>query len=191
MNKISKILVMAVVILVVVTISLSVNAVSNSDLISYVTGEHTVLGTKYQLSSEQKDTVKNYLTQNPVDDATAESIKADLVEAVNQLNATGATGLDKVSDSAKAKVTSLLKSAGSKAGLVVTVDTSAKTITVKDGSGNTLISNSYTSAVASTSASVSQSTSGTLVYTGTSYIVGISILAIIAVAIVLVLRKKA
>lgn len=195
MNKISKSLVMAVVVLAVITMSVVVSAFSNADLISYITADQVVNGETYKLSNDQKTAVTNYLNEHPVSDEVAASIKEDIEEAKRQITATGATKADQVSDTVKAKVTSLLKSAGDKAGVLVTVNSKDKTVTITEkATGKNLAAGSYAAYVKSEGSSaangVSQS-SGTLVYTGANYVLyAIPVLAIVAVAIVLVVRKR-
>ncbi len=193
MNKISKLLVMSIVTLAVVAMSVSVNAFSNSDLISYVTSDQVVNGETYKFSNDQKNAITKYLTENPVSDDVAASVKEDIEEAKRQITATGATKADQVSDAVKSKIVSLLKSAGEKVGLIVTVNTKDKTVTLTEKeTGKDIAAGSYAAYVKSNVASsgVSQ-TSGTLVYTGANYLLYIiPTIAIIAVAVILVIRKR-
>ena len=89
--KISKSILMAIVFLAVITMSFSVSAFSNTDLISYLTSTQTVNGTSYVLSEDQKNAVRDYLTTNPVSDDVAESIRVDIETAKSMIAATGAT----------------------------------------------------------------------------------------------------
>ena len=195
MNKVSKFFVMTIVILAVVAMSVSVSAFSNSDLISYVTSDQVVNGETYRFSNDQKTAITNYLTANPVSDDVAASVKEDIEEAKRQITATGATRADQVSKAVKSKVTTLLKSAGDKVGLVVTVNTKDKTVTLTEkATGKAVAAGSYAAYVHSNNSSavsgVSQS-SGTLVYTGANYaLYVIPVLTIVAVATILVIRKR-
>lgn len=196
MNKVSKFLVMTIVILAVIAMSVSVSAFTNSDLISYVTSDQVVNGETYRFSDDQKTAITKYLTENPVSDDVAASVKEDIEEAKRQITATGATKADQVSETVKTKVISLLKSAGEKVGLSVTVNTQDKTVTLTEKStGKDIAAGSYAAYVKSNNSSsavsgVSQ-TSGTLVYTGANYaLFVIPVLAIVAVATVLVIRKR-
>lgn len=196
MNKVSKFLVMTVVILAVIAMSVSVSAFTNSDLISYVTSDQVVNGETYKFSDDQKTAITNYLTANPVSDDVAASVKEDIEEAKRQITATGATKADQVSDAVKSKIISLLKSAGNKVGLTVTVNTQDKTVTLTEkATGKDIAAGSYAAYVTSNNSSsavsgVSQ-TSGTLVYTGANYeLFVVPVLAIVAVATILVIRKR-
>ncbi|MCI8276863.1 MAG: hypothetical protein HFJ46_02905 [Clostridia bacterium] len=196
MNKVSKLLVMTIVILAVITLSVTVKAFSNADLIAYVTSDQTVNGETYKFSNDQKTAITNYLNAHPVSDEVAASVKEDIEEAKRQITATGATRADQISDEVQSKVMSLLKSAGSKIGVNVSFDTKNKTVTLKDkATGTNIVSGSYAAYVksnASTPGSVGASqTSGRLVYTGANYILyAIPVLAIVAVATILVIRKR-
>lgn len=197
MNKM-KVIYVLIVVMVLTSITLSVQAFSNSELISFVTQKHTVLGRDYQLSGDQITAVNNYLQSNPVSDTTADSIRAQLTEAMTILNASGVVQLSQLPDATVAKVTSLIQSAASQAGLKVSINGNTKVLTVTDASGAHILSASY--AIGYTPANGgpgggapvgSQSNTGKLVYTGASNtLVAISGLAIIAVATVLVIRRK-
>ena len=128
--KLSKSLIMAFVFVAVITMSLSVNAFSNTDLITYLTNTQTVNGTSYVLSAEQQIAVKDYLNAHPVTDEVAESIKNDIETAKAKIAATGAKKPSELNQTVKGEVISLVKSAGNKAGVDVVVDLQNKTVTI-------------------------------------------------------------
>ena len=191
--KISKSILMAIVFLAVITMSFSVSAFSNTDLISYLTSTQTVNGTSYVLSEDQKNAVRDYLTTNPVSDDVAESIRVDIETAKSMIAATGATKPSQLSQEVETKVINLLKSAGNKAGVDVVVDLKAKTVTIIEKSTGKHLAAGSTKAFIyadSTNNSASQ-TSGTLVYTGANDLLFVvPVLAVVAVATLVVIKKR-
>ena len=191
--KVSRIIIMALVFVAVITMSLSVKAFTTVDLIGYLTSEQSVNGTKYVLSEDQKVAVRDYLTAHPVSDEVAESIKNDIETAKAKIAATGATKPSQVSQAVKNEVISLLKTAGNKAGVDVVVNLQAKTVTiVEQATGKNLASGSTKAFIYadSTNNSASQ-TSGTLVYTGAQSLVYIiPVLAVVAIASLIVIKKR-
>jgi len=190
MNKVSKILVMAIVILAVITMSLNVNA-STEKLKAYVGDIHNINNMVFELTDSQKTVVLNYIST--LDDATAESIYQDILKVESLVGSTGATNVKNISKSVKSEIIGIATSAAAKAGLALTVNTSNNTFTLtKNVDGNVLISGSadaltsYVTAGSSSAASGSQ----TLLYTGANYAVyAVAVLAIVAVAIVV--KKRA
>ena len=195
MNKVSKLLVMAVVILAVITMSLSVNA-STQALKDYVLDIHNINDMVFELTDSQKTVVSNYIST--LDDATAASIHADIAKAENLVRSTGVTNVKAIDKATKTQVINLATSAANKAGLTLTVNTANNTFTLTKVSGDVLISGSadalttYNKAPASSGTSSSTATSNgqTLLYTGANYAVyAVAVLAIVAVAIVV--KKRA
>lgn len=191
--KLSKSLIMAFVFVAVITMSLSVNAFSNTDLITYLTNTQTVNGTSYVLSAEQQIAVKDYLNAHPVTDEVAESIKNDIETAKAKIAATGAKKPSELNQTVKSEVISLVKSAGNKAGVDVVVDLQNKTVTIiEQATGKHLAAGSTKAFIYSDSTNNSSSqTSGTLVYTGANSLVYIlPVLAVVAVATLIVIKKR-
>lgn len=194
----TKLLVMtSIIVAAIAMMSVKVSAFTNSELIVYLTSTQTVNGESVSLNANQKAAVTDYLTNNPVDEATAESIKADIESAKAEIAATGKTKLDQMSEATKASVVSKIKTAASKAGVTVTVDSKNNNVTITDKTGKVLSSANYnqyatTPAAGGSAASTGSSqTSGTLVYTGANAVVYIvSALAIVAVATLAVVRKR-
>lgn len=202
MNKLSKIISVMVLMIVMMSISIVVNAATNDDVISYVTMSHTVNGRTFELNKTQRQSLTQYLKENPVTNSEADEIIAKLSEAKIKLEQSGATKASQVSDSVKAEVVSLVKSAGEIAGLDVQVDIAKEIVTIKtiDGKKTIIKATSFKNLVteqknnagssnnAGTSnnnaSSSSSSNSGKkLVYTGNDYGVAIkTIVAIVAVA---------
>lgn len=210
MNKLYKIISIALLIIVVISMTMTVNAYTNESVISYISKAHTVNGRTVQLSGTQRESLTKYLRENPVTDSEANEIIAKLDEAKALIDNSGATDLSQLSENIKAEVVSLVKSAGAIAGLEVQIDTKSETITIKDKNGNVIIratsyselnktagSNSNANASSTTNAQGSNKNNAKpekkLVYTGgANYVVALkSVIAIVAVAMVgMVLKNK-
>ena len=200
MSKLSKLIVMAIVILAVVTMSVSVKAYTNSDVIGYVNNIHNVNNILFELKDNQKTALINYLTAHPVSDDVANSIKADIDAAEKQIANTGATNIDQISKDVKANVVALVKSAASKAGLTLTVNSADETFVVKSSDGKVVTSGSvranvsYATGTAATPASstasttTAKSTGKKLLYTGSNY--ALYVLPVVAIVAVAVLGRK-
>ena len=189
MSKLNKVLVILALVAMVLSVTITVNASTNNDVIAYISKAHTVNGRTAQLSSSQIQSLTQYLNNNPVSDDEAGQIIANLENAKTTISNAGATKLSDLSESTKSQIMNYVKTAGSLAGLSVSFNTSNETVTIKDMNGNVIVSatsysslNSYT--VSSTSSS---STSGKLVYTGNNYssviILGVAIVAIATAAV--------
>lgn len=217
MNKLLKIVSVLVMIVMIVSVSLSVNAYTNDNVIEYISKAHTVNGRTVQLSKTQRQSLTQYLQNNPVTESEADEIIGKLDSAKSKLDNSGATNLSQLSDSIKAEVVSLVKSAGSIAGLNVEVDTVNEVVTIKDSNGNSVVSatsysqfnknpnktnsttnadnkqdnsNTNNSATNSTVTNTKKDSVPKLVYTGRNYSVAKIIVAIVAVAIVGIVVKK-
>ena len=196
MRKLSKLLVMAVVVLAVITMSMNVNA-STQALKDYVGDIHNINGMTFELTNNQKTAVLNYISG--LSDATAASVQAKIAQAENLIRETGATSLSQISLETKETVLSLAKSAAQEAGLTLSVDTKAKTFTLTKSDGSVLTSGGYTSLIGNVASAgtgaanyggAAQTAGSTLLYTGSNYAVyAVAVLAIVAVAIVV--KKRA
>lgn len=181
MNKLSKVLVMAVLMLALVLVSFSVNAYSNSDLISYVNdGSYTLGGKTYSLSDKDKVALTNYLTENPVSDEDANAIRANVEAIIAEVEATGVKSIEEIDANVMAEITKLAQAAGARAGLDISIDSAKGTVTIATEDGAVLVSTTY----------VGEETSDKLLYTGTNSLVFVlPVLAIVAVAIIV--KKRA
>ncbi len=203
MNKLSKIISVIVLMIVMISMSAVVNAATNDDVISYVTMAHTINGRTFQLDKAQRQSLTQYLKENPVTNSEADEIIAKLNEAKIKLEQTGATNASQVSESVRAEVVSLVKSAGEIAGLDVQVDITKEFVTIKtlDGKKTIVKAISYTKYLSdekvtpnagtnnsgatnnNSGSSTSNKTGNKLVYTGNDGSVAIkTIVAIVAVA---------
>lgn len=203
MNKLSKLISVIVLIFLVISMSVVAHAATNDDVISYVTMAHTINGRTFQLDKAQRQSLTQYLKENPVTNSEADEIITKLSEAKIKLEESGATNASQVSDSVRAEVVSLVKSAGEIAGLDVQVDIAKELVTIKtlDGKKTIIKAISYTKYLSdekvtpnagnnnsgainnNSGSSTSNKTGNKLVYTGNDYSVAIkTILAIVAVA---------
>ena len=190
--KVSKLLVMALVVLAVITMSLNVHA-GTEELKAYVGDIHNINDMVFELTDSQKTVVLNYIST--LDDTTADAVMNDIIAAENLVRNTGATSISQISADVKKEVINLGKSAADKAGLILTVDTASNVFTLTKKDGGTLISGSAdalisTNQAPSGTASSSASTGKTLLYTGANNAVyAVAVLAIVAVAVVV--KKRA
>lgn len=205
MNKVVKVMSMIAIMIAVIAMTVSVQAYTNQDVISYVTKAHTVNGRTVQLSQTQRQSLTQYLNENPVTESEANDIIAKLDKAKSLIDNSGATNLSQLSSSIKGEVISLVKEAGRIAELDVQVDMENETVTIKTLKGKVIISaTSYsqfnkdvqkpgtTTTTNSGSTSNGSTTTGKkLVYTGNTNTAGIqTIVAIVAIAIAGVCIKK-
>lgn len=203
--KLSRIsLVIAVALLAIVALTVSANAFSNEDLATYLTTTHMISGTQYKLTDANAVQVKDYLMQHPVTDAQAAQIKSLLDQALSKV--AGDDALSKLTQAEKDEIISLIQQAGNIAGVTVTFNTAADTVTVS-ANGTVIISGSYVndgnggvtvkytnnggSSAGAAAGTAANGGSKTFVYTGAnnSVFAVIALLAVVAVSTVLV--KKA
>lgn len=195
MSKISKLLVMAIVILAVVTMSVKVNA-GTADLINYVTSNHVFNGMMFELDNSQKESVRNYITTS-VTDPQADAAMAKINEAEKLVVDSGATNVANISKATKTQIISLAQEAATAVGLKLEVNTVDNTYNLLNGTTSiasgkidTQIANPGTGAAAGAPAGTTATTGSTLLYTGANYaIYAVVILAIVAVAVVV--KKRA
>lgn len=194
MRKILKMLVMAIVVLAVVTMSLNVNAATSKEtLTNYIRNSHNINGMLFELTNSQKNAVTDYIATS-LDENTANAVYQDIVSIEQTIKNTGATNTSKISQSVKTEVLEKAKATAKKAGLTLNVNTKSKSFTLVKSDGSTLISGSYTSLVTNpgtNNGGASASTSGKkLLYTGANYaLYALPVLAIVAVAVVVKKRK--
>lgn len=193
MRKLSKMLIMALVVLAVVTMSLNVNAAtSKENLTNYIRNVHNVNGMLFELTNSQKNAVTDYIATS-LDENTANSVYQDIVSIEQKIKNTGAANTSQISKQVKTEVLEKAKATAKKAGLTLNVNTKSKSFTLVKSDGKTLISGNYTSLVTNpgTNTENKTATSGKkLLYTGANYaLYALPVLAIVAVAVVVKKRK--
>ncbi len=189
MNKLSKLLVMTMLILAIVAVSINVNAATNADLIyALEEGPSEVNGIKVPLSAADRQTLINYLEKNPLNDERATQIGRNLNYIYILVEESGASSIEDIDSVILEDIVALAQQAGELAGLNVSIDTKAKTFSIKTVDGTSLISKSYVTSEnpsAPTSETKSNGSTTTLLYTGANYAVfALPVLAIVAVAII-------
>ena len=197
MNKLNKLFAILATLIIVMSVTLTVNATTNTDVINYISSPQTVNGVTLKLTSSQVSSLTTYLTENPVNDADAANIISNLDAAKAVITNSGATSLSGLTSDQKTQVMNYVKTAGNYAGLTIEFDTVNETVTVKDLNGNIIISaasyadaSKYTVSGKSDSTSSGTTSSSSLVYTGSNYSVAIIGVAVVAIATIAVIVKK-
>ena len=188
MRKLSKILVMALVVLAVVTMSLNVNAATSKEtLTNYIRNAHNVNGMLFELTNSQKNAVTDYIATS-LDENTANAVYQDIVSIEQKIKNTGAANTSQISKQVKTEVLEKAKATAKKAGLTLNVNTKTKSFTLVKSDGKTLISGNYTSLVTNPGTNAGSTTAASgkkLLYTGANYaLYALPVLAIVAVAVV-------
>ena len=175
MKKSIKILMLTLIVLALLVPM--VKATTHSELLDYLMKSHKIAGKDVSISEENKVKIKRYLSENTLTDEQATKIKAKVDEGIALMERAGVSDPAYLSVSDKVKLIDIGKDAAAVAGLTLVVDSNNDSIEIyKNG---TLIESAST-------------TPGKLVQTGTthySYVI-IPSIAIIAVAVALVVRKK-
>ncbi len=192
MRKISKMLVMAIVVLALVTMSLNVSAATSKEtLTNYIREAHNINGMLFELTNSQKNAVTDYVATS-LDENTANEVYQDIISIEQTIRNTGATNTSQISKSVKTEVLEKAKATAKKAGLTLNVNTKSKSFTLVKEDGTTLISGSYTALVTNPGTNNGTSADGkTLLYTGANYAVYVlPVLAIVAVAVAVIVKKR-
>lgn len=149
MKKLSKLLIMAIVMVAVVTMSLEVNA-GTTTLTEYLNTGHNINGMILELTKAEKNALTKYINQY-VDDATADSIMTDIKSVETLIEGTGAKKVDDISKDDLKKAVDYAKSACTKAGLTLSANTNDKTFRIsKNSDGTVLTSGSYKNKIRTT-----------------------------------------
>ena len=193
MKKVSKLLVMAIVLLAVVTMSLYVNA-GTSDLINYVLDIHNINGMVFELTHSQKSAIKDYLSTS-VTDAQADVAYDKIKEAEKLVASTGVNRIENLSKDVKSKVMSLAVEAANSVGLTLNVNTKDNTFTLSNGS-KVLASGKAESLVVyhktpDKEESKSETKTTKLLYTGSNYAVYACVAIAVVAGAVIVAKKRA
>ena len=198
MRKFSKVLIIALMVMIAVSIFSTVKA-SNKELVGYIGTVHNINGMLWELSNDNKQKLNNFASK--LDDATSDSIMNDIVAAENVVRNSGVTNHNDLSSSQRAQIVSYAQSAAKKAGATLTVDLSKRTYSLKTKGGKVVLAGKIDDLVvdpskgtggsssSSSASSAKTSTGRKLLYTGSNYAVyAVSAVAIVAVAFVV--RKR-
>ena len=197
MRKFSKVIVIALLVMVAVSLFSKVKA-ANKELVAYIGTVHNLNGMLWELSNDNKQKLNSFASK--LDDATSDSIMSDIAAAEKVVINSGVTNHNNLSADQKAQIVAYAQSAAKKAGANLTVDLGKKTYSltksgkvVLAGKIDDLIVDPSTAPAGSSSsnaASAAKTTGRKLLYTGSNYAVyAISAVAIVAVALVAKKRR--
>lgn len=201
MNKLLKLVVMAIIMLAVVAVSINVNAYTNNDLIAHLGDTYTIGDTTYQLKPEKQKVLKDYFEKNP--DIDADSIVKDLQAIDSKIKESKATSLDDIDANLGDEIIKLAQKAAETAGLTFNIDSENGIVSIVTRDGTALIEETFdvgneeadvtdpsenngTEAEEKSDAKTDEKSSkAKLLYTGAdSFVYVLPLLAIVAVAIV-------
>ena len=186
MRKVSKILVLALVVMTIVSVYSSVKA-ATADLVAYIGTVHNINGMLWELSNSGKNKLNDFAAK--LDNATADSIMSDIIAAENVIRNSGVTNHNQLSATQQSQIVAYAQSAASKAGGSLTVDLGKRTYSLTKA-GKVIISGKIDDLIVDPGTAPAGGTATTpagskLLYTGSNYAVYvISALAIVAVALV-------
>ena len=148
MRKLSRLLVMVVVMLAVITMTFNVNA-GTQELSDYFNTSHEINGMKFELEESEQDALIKYIDQY-VDDVTADSILDDIEAVEKMIKNTNATNIDDVDKTVMKSAMDIVKKTCIKAGLTLSANTTDKTYQItKNSDGTVLTSGSYKNKITS------------------------------------------
>ncbi len=201
MNKLLKLVVMAIIMLAVVAVSINVNAYTNNDLIAHLGDTYTIGDTTYQLKPEKQKVLKDYFEKNA--DIDADSIVKDLQAIDSKIKESKATSLDDIDANLGDEIIKLAQKAAETAGLTFNIDSENGIVSIVTRDGTALIEETFdvgneeadvtdpsenngTEAEEKSDAKTDEKSSkAKLLYTGAdSFVYVLPLLAIVAVAIV-------
>lgn len=168
---------------IILTLALSVNAfaMSQSELIEYVSKPHTINGTTYQMNSAYKREINNYVKDHPISDDEANQIKAKFDSFLAYIDSIGVRDISKTTQSQRQTLLAKANEITSIVGVTVKYNATDKTLEFYDNNGKEI-----------TALNVSDYNS--LVQTGSSnyaYLAIPATLAVVALAGVAVFKKRA
>ena len=111
MKKVSKILLMALILLAVISVS-TVARASNSDLINYIRNVHNLNSMLFELSNDAKNKLEGFAVK--LDDATSDAILSDIKAAEKVVTSSGVTNHNDLTATQQAEIVANAKSAAQK-----------------------------------------------------------------------------
>lgn len=155
-----------------------VNATVNDDLLAELSKTYTIAGKSVSMTAADKVRVERYLSEHTVTEAQKDTVLAKLNAIIDIMNAEGVSDVAKLSEAKKQNAINLAKEGASALNLTLVADTVSNTVKVYDNNGKLVES--------------AKVVDGKLAYTGSNSIVYVvvSAVALIAVATVVVSRKK-
>ena len=194
MKKVSKILVMALIVMAIASVYSSVKA-ATADLVAYIGTVHNINGMLWELSNDGKKKLNDFAAK--LDNATADSAMSDIIAAENVVRDSGVTNHNQLTAAQQSQIVAYAQSAAKKAGGNLTVDLGKRTYSltragkvVLSGNIDDLIVDPGTAPAGGSSSAAATKTGSKLLYTGSNYAVYvIPALAIVAVALVAKKRR--
>lgn len=141
MNKLLKLVVMAIVMLAIVAVSINVNAYTNNDLIAHLSDTYTIGDTTYRLKPEKQKVLKEYFEKNA--DIDADSIVKDLQAIDSKIKESKATSLDDIDATVGDEIIKLAQKAAKTAGLTVNIDSENGILSIVTEDGTALIEETF------------------------------------------------
>lgn len=141
MNKLLKLVVMAIIMLAIVAISINVNAYTNNDLIAHLSDTYTIGDTTYRLKPEKQKVLKEYFEKNA--DIDADSIVKDLQAIDSKIKESKATSLDDIDATVGDEIIKLAQKAAKTAGLTVNIDSENGILSIVTEDGTALIEETF------------------------------------------------
>ena len=190
MSNLKKMVVMIVLIFALVSASTMVHA-GTANLTGYIGTVHNINGMLYELPNSQKKALNDYASQ--LDDATADSVMADIMAAEELIRNSGVSKHTQLSSDQQNQLVAYAKSAASKAGATLEVNLSSRSYTLKTAGGKVVISGNLDSLVVdpgpAPASSSTTSSSKTLLYTGANYVLYVAA-AVTVVGIAIAAKKR-
>lgn len=179
MNRLLKV----IAVTIILTLALSVNAfaMTQSELIEYVSKPHTINGTTYQMNSAYKREIENYVKDHPITDDQANQMKAKFDSFLSYIDSIGVRSIDECTHSQKQTLLAKANEITAVVGVSIKYNSTDKTLEFYDENGKMITA-------------VSVYDYDKLVQTGSSNYVYFAIpatLAVVALAGVAVFKKRA
>ena len=176
MKKVLKVFILVAFIAILSTTV--VNASAGDDLLAELSKTHTIGGKEVTITAADKVRVERYLAEHEITEAQKDTVLAKFYAIIDIMNAEGVSDVAKISETKKKEAIKLAEEAAAALNLKLVADTVSNTIKVYDLNGKLIES--------------AKVENGKLVYTGNDsniYVV-VSVVALIAVATVVIARKK-
>jgi len=118
MNNLRKVLFLFVAVMLT---TVSVNAMSESELEEKLTKTYTINGTSFRLDTGDANKVKAYLAENEISESDCDTIASKLDEAIAIVEKSGVTNLKNLSTSEKNQIKALVNEVGSSTAVPVSI----------------------------------------------------------------------
>ncbi len=117
----------SLVLIALLAIATSVNAMTTNDFVSYVSSSKTIAGKSVVLvSASQKRQIEGYLAKNKVSESDLTYLKGQFDSAVKIMNEAKVTDYSKLSTADKEKMRNIIDTASKKTGIKYTVNSTGE-----------------------------------------------------------------